>query len=171
MSPPTHAAEPMQTVVITMDLPRFVKLDSAISTVVIGNSDIADATVQDKHTLLLTGRGPGITNLIVFEDSGKQISNLLVRVMPQKNRVIVRSDSTQYSTFLCLPACSPLHPAAAVQPSKGGGEPSGPASPGSGIAFANCDAARKAGVVPVPGDHPKFGPHLDEDDDGIGCEE
>lgn len=40
---------------------------------------------------------------------------------------------------------------------------------GSG-AFANCDAARAAGAAPVHRGEPGYGPHLDRDGDGIGCE-
>jgi len=36
--------------------------------------------------------------------------------------------------------------------------------------YENCDAARAAGAAPVLEGDPGFGPHLDRDDDGIGCE-
>jgi hypothetical protein len=37
-------------------------------------------------------------------------------------------------------------------------------------AFANCAAARAAGAAPVRIGEPGYGPHLDRDNDGIGCE-
>ena len=37
-------------------------------------------------------------------------------------------------------------------------------------AFANCAAARAAGAAPVRRGEPGYGPRLDRDDDGIGCE-
>lgn len=40
----------------------------------------------------------------------------------------------------------------------------------SGGAFVNCDAARAAGAAPVYRGDPGYGPHLDRDGDGIGCE-
>ncbi|XHS00681.1 hypothetical protein ACFB49_22800 [Sphingomonas sp. DBB INV C78] len=36
--------------------------------------------------------------------------------------------------------------------------------------FANCSAARAAGAAPVRAGSPGYGPHLDRDGDGIGCE-
>jgi hypothetical protein len=39
-----------------------------------------------------------------------------------------------------------------------------------GGAFANCDEARAAGAAPVHRGDPGYGPHLDRDNDGIGCE-
>ena len=36
--------------------------------------------------------------------------------------------------------------------------------------FRNCDEARAAGAAPVRRGDPGYGPHLDRDNDGIGCE-
>ncbi|WP_281421680.1 excalibur calcium-binding domain-containing protein [Novilysobacter antarcticus] len=36
--------------------------------------------------------------------------------------------------------------------------------------FHNCAAARAAGAAPVRRGDPGYGPHLDRDNDGIGCE-
>ena len=37
-------------------------------------------------------------------------------------------------------------------------------------AFRNCAEARAAGAAPVRRGDPGYGPHLDRDNDGIGCE-
>lgn len=42
-------------------------------------------------------------------------------------------------------------------------------SPASG-AFRNCAEARAAGAAPVRRGDPGYGPHLDRDNDGVGCE-
>lgn len=39
-----------------------------------------------------------------------------------------------------------------------------------GGAFRNCTEARAAGAAPVHVGEPGYGPHLDRDGDGIGCE-
>ena len=36
--------------------------------------------------------------------------------------------------------------------------------------FANCSEARAAGAAPVRRGDPGYGPHLDRDRDGVGCE-
>ena len=36
--------------------------------------------------------------------------------------------------------------------------------------FANCAEARAAGAAPVRRGEPGYGPHLDRDGDGVGCE-
>jgi len=47
---------------------------------------------------------------------------------------------------------------------------SSPARTYSSSAFRNCNAARAAGAAPVYRGGPGYGPHLDRDSDGIGCE-
>ncbi|WP_345786439.1 excalibur calcium-binding domain-containing protein [Pseudoxanthomonas putridarboris] len=39
-----------------------------------------------------------------------------------------------------------------------------------GRAFRNCDEARAYGAAPVRRGDPGYGPHLDRDNDGVGCE-
>lgn len=41
---------------------------------------------------------------------------------------------------------------------------------GRGTAYRNCDEARAAGAAPVRRGEPGYGPHLDRDNDGVGCE-
>ena len=38
------------------------------------------------------------------------------------------------------------------------------------VYYANCDVARAAGAAPVSTGDPGYGPHLDRDGDGVGCE-
>lgn len=62
----------------------------------------------------------------------------------------------------------------------GGGSRSAPPSQARGLmdsspahstgAFRNCAEARAAGKAPVRRGQPGYGPHLDRDGDGVGCE-
>lgn len=40
----------------------------------------------------------------------------------------------------------------------------------AGTYYANCTAARNAGAAPVRRGDPGYAPHLDRDNDGVGCE-
>ncbi len=51
----------------------------------------------------------------------------------------------------------------------GSNSPDG-SSPGGGVYFENCDAARAAGAAPVHRGDAGYGPHLDQDGDGSACE-
>ncbi|WNG85807.1 excalibur calcium-binding domain-containing protein [Mycobacterium sp. ITM-2016-00317] len=44
-----------------------------------------------------------------------------------------------------------------------------PATAGA-VPFSNCTAARDAGYEDIPRGSEFYGPHLDRDNDGIGCE-
>lgn len=45
-----------------------------------------------------------------------------------------------------------------------------PAAGSDDVYFANCDAARRAGVTPIVVGQPGYGKHLDPDGDGIACD-
>lgn len=45
-----------------------------------------------------------------------------------------------------------------------------PVQPAPAAPYANCSAARAAGAAPVYAGQPGYGPHLDRDSDGVGCE-
>jgi endonuclease YncB( thermonuclease family) len=67
---------------------------------------------------------------------------------------------------LCAAAPAPAEPQPASPPSSGG---AGPGS-GPGGAWKNCTEARDHGAAPVHRGDPGYGPHLDRDGDGVGCE-
>ncbi|WP_370524192.1 DUF1524 domain-containing protein [Cellulomonas sp. APG4] len=50
------------------------------------------------------------------------------------------------------------------------GAPPAPPSDDAVVPFASCADARAAGAAPVLRGDPGYGPHLDGDDDGVGCE-
>ena len=45
-----------------------------------------------------------------------------------------------------------------------------PAASADSQPFSNCKAAADAGAYNIPSDSPYYGPWLDRDNDGIGCE-
>ena len=62
---------------------KIIKLAEPASTVIIGNNAIADATVKDALTLVLTGRQFGTTNLVILDEDGEPIVD---------ERLVVRKD-------------------------------------------------------------------------------
>src|SRR5882757_7613019 len=68
---------------VTMNQAKIVKLTRPADTVVIGNPAIADASVQDASTIVLTGKGFGVTNLVVLDQEGGPIIDQQVTVMRQ----------------------------------------------------------------------------------------
>jgi Flp pilus assembly secretin CpaC len=90
---------------VVMNQAKIVKLSSPADTIVIGNPMIADASVQDSTTVVLTGKGFGVTNLVVLDAKGNPIVDEQVIVSRQDVdtvRVFRRSD---VQTLSCTPRC------------------------------------------------------------------
>ena len=65
---------------------KVVRLAEPAATIIIGNDGIADATVKDATTLVVTGRRFGTTNLVILDVDGEPIVD---------ERVVVRKDEGQ----------------------------------------------------------------------------
>jgi Flp pilus assembly secretin CpaC len=90
---------------VMMNQAKIVKLARPADTIVIGNPAIADASVQDATTIVLTGRGFGVTNLVVLDAEGNPIVDEQVTVSrdnPHSVRVYRRAS---VQTLSCTPYC------------------------------------------------------------------
>lgn len=101
----TATASPAGTEIVVMaDEAKLVSVGGDISTVVVGNPAIADATVQGQN-VFIHGRSYGSTNLIVLDKEGSQIANLGVTVMQGGNsNLTVFRGGGKYS-YVCEPQC------------------------------------------------------------------
>ena len=99
---PSIASEGIRVV---MNQAKIVKLARPADTIVIGNPEIADASVQDASTIVLTGKGFGVTNLVVLDTDGIPIVDEQIVVSRQTAnsvRIYRRSD---VQTLSCTPFC------------------------------------------------------------------
>lgn len=90
---------------VVMNQAKIVKLARPADTIVIGNPAIADASVQDDTTIVLTGRGFGVTNLVVLDAEGNPIVDeqiIVSRDSPHSVRVYRRAS---VQTLSCTPYC------------------------------------------------------------------
>ena len=77
---PAAAAAKDERIDVTIDFAKVMRLTEPAHTIVIGNPGIADASIGDEQTLILTGKTAGTTNLIVLDENGKEIVNSMIRV-------------------------------------------------------------------------------------------
>lgn len=90
---------------LTMDQVRPYKLESPAQKIVVGNPSIADVSVEDDTTLLLFGKGPGLTNIYFFDETGTPSQNLVVRVRtPSADMLTVHRGSAR-TTYNCTTNC------------------------------------------------------------------
>jgi Flp pilus assembly secretin CpaC len=85
-----------------------VRLDQPADTVIIGNPMIADATVRDNVTLIVTGKSYGTTNLIILNKDGREVSNQLVTVAASDDNLVTVFNRSGRQTYSCTPVCEPV---------------------------------------------------------------
>ena len=92
----------------------LLKLDQTVGTIVIGNPDVVDATLQGKNAILLTAKkitGSAATNLIVLNAQDAEIFNATIIVGSQgaaKTEVHSKGKTGsvhEYWAYRCMPVC------------------------------------------------------------------
>jgi hypothetical protein len=93
---------------IPLDQAQLLRLPNGVSTIVIGNPLIADATLQPGGLLVVTGKGYGSTNLLALDRSGRVVlDKQLVVNKPRANGVVVVQKGMDTETYSCNPDCAP----------------------------------------------------------------
>jgi len=92
---------------IVVDRAKVMHISRPAATVIIGNPAIADATIQDNQTLIITGRSYGTTNLIVLDSAGQPIADEILTVQPSNDDVVTVYKRAARETFSCTPDCAP----------------------------------------------------------------
>ncbi len=90
---------------VTIDFAKVMRLDAPAHTIIIGNPGIADASIDDEKTLVLTGKTAGTTNLIVLDASGHEVLNSVVRVSSDIRALTTVFYGANRQTFSCAPVC------------------------------------------------------------------
>ncbi|OLP57510.1 hypothetical protein BJF92_24185 [Rhizobium rhizosphaerae] len=87
---------------------RVLKLDRPVSKVIVGNSAIADATVADPRTIVLTGRNAGMTNLVILDSDDQPVVDERILVAHDEDYVLRLYRSVVPTIQTCTPVCAPL---------------------------------------------------------------
>lgn len=90
---------------VVMNQAKIVKLSRAADTIVIGNPNIADVAVQDGSTVVLTGKGFGVTNLVILDEAGSPIIDEQVTVSRATASSVRIYRRAQVQTMSCTPYC------------------------------------------------------------------
>jgi Flp pilus assembly secretin CpaC len=103
---------------VVMNQAKIVKLNSDAATIVIGNPEIVDATVQDSRTIVLTGKGFGVTNLVILDPDGAPVvdQSVFVSRNDEKSLRVYRRSAVQ--TLSCTPFCEGSYKSAAESASE-----------------------------------------------------
>ncbi len=101
MTMPVHA----EGIDVVMNQAKIVKLSRAADTIVVGNPLIADAAVKDPQTIVITGKGFGVTNFVVLDVKGQPIVDEQIVVSRGDARTIRIYRRSQVQTLSCTPYC------------------------------------------------------------------
>lgn len=99
---PAWAAQP---IMVYMNHARILRLNQPVERVIIGNSNIADVTVADPRTIVLTGKEYGTTNLVLLGHDGNAIVDKDVLVSTDEAHTIRVYRQTHRSVLSCGPNC------------------------------------------------------------------
>lgn len=93
---------------VKVNMARILRIDAPASTVIIGNPGIADITIQDPQTLVLTGKSFGQTNLIILDSSGNPIADTMIQVTQDMADVVTVYVGDKRQSFSCEPVCQAI---------------------------------------------------------------
>jgi Flp pilus assembly secretin CpaC len=108
------AAPAQEAVSLKVGHAQALKLDGTPTTVAVGDSDVASASVALDDTLMLIGRRPGTTNVVALAADGSEMANALVRVERADGRrmvSVIRAGQPQAYVCGSEPGCLPVDPA------------------------------------------------------------
>ena len=92
---------------VNVNMARILRISAPAATVIVGNPGIADVTIQDPQTLVLTGKSYGQTNLIVLDNAGNPIADTLVEVVQMQAGVMTVYQGAARTSLSCAPTCQP----------------------------------------------------------------
>ncbi|MCO5732785.1 pilus assembly protein N-terminal domain-containing protein [Rhizobium sp. SSA_523] len=90
---------------VYMNQARVLKLDRPVAKVIIGNAEVADATVADPTTIVLTGRSFGATNLVLLDADGNAIADERILVSIDEGNTVRVFRQTSRTVLSCTPNC------------------------------------------------------------------
>ncbi|QBK29705.1 pilus assembly protein N-terminal domain-containing protein [Roseitalea porphyridii] len=103
---PAHAEPPAQGgIEVILNQARILKMSRPAATVIIGNPAVADATVHDANTIVLTGQAFGRTNIVVLDQGGAPIFDEQISVSRDQLATVRIYRRSIIETLSCDPYC------------------------------------------------------------------
>ncbi|MBL0375189.1 pilus assembly protein N-terminal domain-containing protein [Rhizobium sp. KVB221] len=84
---------------------KVLKLDRPVSKVIVGNAKVADATVADAQTIVLTGKAFGTTNLVLLDADGNALLDERILVSIDEGNTVRMFRQTDRTVLSCTPSC------------------------------------------------------------------
>lgn len=92
---------------IGIDRSTRISLSGSADSVIVGNPEIADVTVVDSRTLFVTGKGYGVTEVIVVDALGRTLFQGEVIVTEGSTGAVRVWRGAEATDMACAASCSP----------------------------------------------------------------
>lgn len=103
----TSEARAADDLIVKFDQTQLIRLARPIGEVIVGNPSIADVQVHSTNMLAVTGKGFGLTNVIVLDGDRNIIADQRIMVQRDEHRSVVVTRGTSRQTLNCSPQCNP----------------------------------------------------------------
>lgn len=92
---------------VAMNHAKILRLDRPVNKAIIGNAEVADVTVADSTTVVLTGKNFGSTNLVLLDIDGNAIADERILVSNDEGDTVRVYRQTDRVVLSCTPTCEP----------------------------------------------------------------
>ncbi len=92
-------------ILLALDHARVLRVVGDIATIIIGNPAIADASMPDSGTIILTGKSYGETNIVMLDQEGEIVAEQTLRVTVRGQSLVSVYRGVQRTTLSCAPTC------------------------------------------------------------------
>ena len=101
-----HAQE--SGVLVMTDRAKVFRIDAPADTVIVGNPAIADVTMYDRQTVVVTGKLYGTTNLVILDRNGEPIIDEVITVSAASGETVTVQRKGERFSYSCAPNCEPV---------------------------------------------------------------
>ena len=92
---------------VTVDRAKIFRIDDGASAVIVGNPFIADVSMFDENTVVITGKSYGTTNLVILDSDSQPIVDEVITVRASEDDTVAVYRKSLRSTMSCNPNCEP----------------------------------------------------------------
>ena len=93
------------SIAVSVDQAKLVKLPGKVATIVVGNPLIADVTLQPGGMIVVTGKGYGATNFIALDRGGEVLVDRQIQVEGPSDRLVTVYRGIDRESYSCMPIC------------------------------------------------------------------
>lgn len=92
-------------IILALDHARVMRMVGNVTTVIIGNPAIADISMPDPQTVVLTGKSYGETNMVMLDGFGNILAEQMLQVTVRGQSLVSVYRGVQRTTLSCSPTC------------------------------------------------------------------